>query len=132
MASQQDAKTPQASVSTDLSADTILTRPLNAYDSSHVGSGDSSVSVLVELMRQVHPLTAEEPEAILWFMVRLNEIYALGLGEDRSFIVRILPLIFGVVLLFFGDCLRNGRTWEQCKDDLLREFFPISFVKDGA
>jgi len=55
MASQQDAKTPQASVSTDLSADTILTRPLNAYDSSHVGSGDSSVSVLVELMRQVPP-----------------------------------------------------------------------------
>ena len=37
MASQQDAKTPQASAPTDLSAASILTRPLNANDSSHVG-----------------------------------------------------------------------------------------------
>ena len=124
MASQQEAKTPQASAPTDLSADSILTRPLNANDYSHVGSSDGSVPVLVELMRQVPPLTTEEPEAILRFMVRLNGIYALGLGDDRSFIVRILPLVSGAVLLSFGDCLRNGRTWEQCKDDLLHEFFP--------
>ena len=66
-------------------------------------------------------------------VVRLNEIYVLGLGDDRSFIVRILPLVSGIVLRFFGDCLRNGRTWEQCKDDLLREFFsPFRLSEDDA
>jgi len=74
-------------------------------------------------------LVAEEPEAILRFIVRLNEIYILGLGDDRSFVVRILPLVSGAVLRFFGDYLRNGRTWEQCKVELLREFFP-HFVRE--
>ena len=128
MAEQHEAKMPQASAPTDSSADSVLTRPLNVNDNSHVGSGDGSVPVLVELMRQVPPLTTEEPEAILCFVVRLNGIYALGLGDDRTFIVRILPLVSGAVLRFFEDCLRNGRTWGQSKDDLLHEFF-LHFVR---
>ena len=124
MADQHEAKMRQASAPTDSSADFVLTRPPNFNDNSHVGSGDGSAPVLVELMRQVPTLTTEEPEAILRFVGRLNGIYALGLGDDRTFIVRILPLVSGAVLRFFGDCLRNGRTWEQSKDDLLHEFFP--------
>ena len=74
-------------------------------------------------------MSTEEPEAILRFIVRFDEIYALGLSDDRSFAVRILPLVSGAVLGFFGDCLRNGRTWEQCKSELLPEFFP-HFVRE--
>ena len=74
-------------------------------------------------------MSAEEPEAILPFIVRLDEIYALGPSDDRSFVVRILPLVSGAVFGFFGDCLRNGRTWEQCESELLREFFP-HFVRE--
>jgi len=33
------------------------------------------------------------------------------------------------VLRFFGDCLRSWRDWEQCKSELLREFFP-HFVRE--
>jgi hypothetical protein len=35
--------------------------------------------VFVELMRQVPPLTSEEPEAISRFIARLEEVYVLGL-----------------------------------------------------
>jgi len=97
MADQHEAKMRQASAPTDSSADSVLM--VNDY--SHVGSGDGSAPVLVELMCQVPPLT-EEPEAILRFVVRLNGIYALGLGDDRTFIVRILPLVSGAVLRFLG------------------------------
>jgi len=60
-------------------------------------------------MRQVSPLTSEEPEAILRFVARLDDIHMLHLCDDKSFVTRILPVVPGVILRFFGDCLRNGR-----------------------
>jgi len=129
MASKEDEVNIKASVSTNLSGETIQVGPQNNDDNSHAGACAGSNSVFVELMRQVPRLSAEEPEAILRFIIRFDEIYALGLSDDRSFVVRILPLVSGTVLGFFGDCLRNGRTWEQCKSELLREFFP-HFVRE--
>jgi len=41
----------------------------------------------------------------------------------------MLPLVSGAVLRFFGECLGNGRSWEQCKRELLKEFFP-HFVRE--
>jgi hypothetical protein len=74
-------------------------------------------------------LSTEEPEAILWLVSRLDEIFSLQLIDDRGFIVRVLPLVSGSVLRFFGVCLRNGRNWEQCKEDLLKEYVP-PFVRE--
>jgi len=85
--------------------------------------------VVVELLRNVQTLSSEEPETILRLVSKLDEIHALELIDDRMFIVRILPLVSGAVLRFFGDCLRNGRNWAQSKGDLLREFFP-HFVRE--
>jgi len=48
----------------------------------------------------------------------------LGLCEDRVFITRILPLVPGVIMRFFGECLRSQRNWEQCKAEVMRKFFP--------
>ena len=53
----------------------------------------------------------------------------LGLCDDRSFVICILPLVPGVILRLFGEWLRNGRDWEQCKRGLLREFFP-HFIRE--
>ena len=80
-------------------------------------------------MRKVPLLATDDPVAILRFVGRLNEIYILGLSDDKSFVVRILPLVSGALLRFFGDCLRSTRTWEQCKRELLRELFP-HFVRE--
>ena len=60
---------------------------------------------------------------------RLNDILALGLLEDKLFIVCVLPLVRGGVLRFFGDELKHGKSWEQCKADLLQPFFP-HFVRE--
>ena len=54
----------------------------------------------------------------------------LGLSDDTPFVVRILPLVSGALLRFFGDCLRNERSWEQCKIELLREYFFLHFVRE--
>jgi len=83
----------------------------------------------VELLRQVPSLSSEEPEAILRLVSRLDEIHALGLTDDKMFVICILPLVFFAVLRFFGDCFRNGRNWEQCKIELFKEFFP-HFVRE--
>ena len=55
-------------------------------------------------MRQVPPLTSEEPEAILRFIAGLEEVYMLGLCEDRVFMTCILPLVPGAIMRFFGEC----------------------------
>ena len=80
-------------------------------------------------MRQVPPLTSDEPEAILRFIARLDEVHMLGLCDDRSFVTRILPLVPGVIMRFFGECLRNQRGWNQCKAEVMREFFP-HFIRE--
>jgi hypothetical protein len=109
MASKQDNSNVQASVTTNLSTDTVQMETPDRERDSHVrGSGDSN-SVFVELMRQVSPLTSDEPEAILRFIARLDEVHMLGLCDDRSFVTCILPLVPGVMMRFFGECLRNQR-----------------------
>ena len=95
---------------------------------AHVGGCSNVVPLIVELLRQVPSLTSDEPEGILRLVSKLDEIHGLGLA-DKTFVIRVLPLLTGAVLKFFGECLRNGRSWEQCKHELLREFFP-HFVRE--
>jgi len=80
-------------------------------------------------LRQVPALSSEEPEAILGSVTKLDEIHALGLVDNKAFLVRILPLVSGAVLRFFVECLPSGRSWEQCKRELMKEFFP-HFVRE--
>jgi hypothetical protein len=85
--------------------------------------------VVVELLRQVSPLVSDEPEAITALFVRLDETYELGLVEDRIFITRILPLVSSNLMVFVGNCPREGRDWAACKATLLEEYFPY-FVRE--
>jgi len=124
MTSKQERESEQASARTSSSLGAAVGDPQNPNNSSHVGPGDSPVTVVVELLRKFQTLSSEEPEAILRLVSKLDEIHALELIDDRMFIIRILPLVSGAVLRFFRDGLRNGRNWEQSKGDLLREFFP--------
>ena len=124
MAENQDNENVKASGSADLSLDPIRAENPVLMNNSHVPGMSDANTVFVELMRQVPPLTSEEPEAILRFVARLEDVYMLNLCDDRSFVTRILPLVPGVILRFFGECLRNGRDWKQSKQQLLREFFP--------
>ena len=100
MASKQDDVNIKARVSTKFSGETIQVGPHKTYDSSHAGANGAPNSVLVELIWLFPRLSTENPEAILRFIARLDEIYALGLSDDRSFVVRILPLVSGAILRF--------------------------------
>ena len=97
-----DEDVTQASVPTDLVHNVMEPVPHKSGDSSHDGGGDSQTQVLVELLRQVSPLSSEQPEAILHLFVRLEEVHDLGLVNDRVFVTRILPLVSGSLLTFFG------------------------------
>jgi len=96
---------------------------------SHGVSSDSPISVLTELLRQVPALASEDPEAILGLICKLDEYHALGLVEDRTFVIRALPKFTGAVLRFFGECLRSQDGWHSCKTKLLKEFFPL-FIRE--
>ena len=80
--------------------------------------------MLVVLLRPIPPLSSEEPEAIMRLFIRLDAVHDLELVDDRTFIVRILPLVLGSLLKFLGDSLRVGSDWAECKSRLLREYFP--------
>jgi len=129
MASKQDTETEQASARSDLSLDSTRGGPQDPFLGSHVGGCGNVVPVIVELLRHVPTLSSEEPEAILGLITKLEEIHALGLVDDRAFLVRTLPLVSGAVLRFLGECLRIERNWDQCKRELLKEFFP-HFVRE--
>ena len=110
MASQQDARTPKASVSTHLSADTIQTGPHNVDNSSHVGGSDSPVPVLIELLRRGSSLSSEEPEAVLWLVYGMEYIDALGLTDDRVFGSSYLALSLRCGAVIFW---RLFELWEK-------------------
>jgi hypothetical protein len=48
---------------------------------------------------------------------------------DIVFLMRLLPKVQGSLLTFFGECIRNGDSWEQCKARVLKEYFPL-FVRE--
>jgi hypothetical protein len=100
MSDNHDNENIKASVSADLSLDSILAENPILVDNSHVRGMSDANSVFVELMRQLSPLISEEPEVILRFVARLDDIYMLNLCDDRSFITRVLPLVPGVILIF--------------------------------
>ena len=102
---------------------------LNSDLCSCGGSGDSSTHVFVELFMKVSPLRSEDPETILNLCVQVDEVFELGLVDDRSYVMRILPLVSGSVLRFFGKYLRAGNVWTECKGRLLEEYFP-HFVRE--
>lgn len=85
----------QASAQTDLVNNVVEPIPQNVGCCFRGGGVDSQAQVLVELLRQVSPLSSEEPEGILRLSVRLEEIQNLGLVEDRIFVTRVLPLVSG-------------------------------------
>jgi hypothetical protein len=62
------------------------------------------VAVLVELLRKLAPLFTKRPENVFFF-IRLEGIYKLGLVADRMFITRILSLTSGSIPAFLGNCL---------------------------
>jgi len=118
----------QTVVTTDVGdrADTPVLHPVG--DALHGGSREEPVTLLVELLRHLSPLSSEEPEAIMNLFVRLDEIYELGLVEGRIFIIRILALLSGSVLVFVGNSLREGNNWAACKAHLLEKNF-LYFVR---
>ena len=81
------------------------------------------------MLRKVPPLRSEETETILNFCVQVVEVFELGLVDDRSFVLRIFPLVSGCVIRVFGNCLRAGNGWAECKGRLLEEYFP-HFVRE--
>jgi len=73
---------------------------INSDLCSRGGSGHSPTPVFVELFRKVPPLRSEDAEAILHFCVQVDEVFEIGLVDDRSFVMRILALVSGCVLRF--------------------------------
>jgi hypothetical protein len=43
--------------------------------------------------------------------------------------MRLLLKAQGSLLNFFGECIRHGDSWEQCKARVLKEYFPL-FVRE--
>jgi hypothetical protein len=60
-------------------------------------------------------LSSEEPKAVLKFFVELKVIYDLRLAPDLTFMVKLLLGVQGRLLNFFGDCIQDGASWEECK-----------------
>jgi hypothetical protein len=80
--------------------------------------------VLSDLLRDVHRLTSEEPKEILKFFVNVKAIHDLKLAPDNVFWMRLLPKVRGSLLTIFGESMRYGESWEQCKSRV-EGIFPL-------
>ena len=83
---------------------------------------------MLDLLKQVSPLSSEEPEDILIF-VRLGEIHSLDLVEDRCFITRIFLLVPRGLLQLLSVCSREKAGWAICKIRVFEGYFPY-FVRE--
>jgi len=119
MVSEQDTEPEEASSRSDLSLHDIRVGPQEHFCGSHVGGCGNVISSSSYLLWQIEALSSEEHESILHLITKLDEIHAFFLVNDRVFLFRILPLVSGAVLRFFGECLRNGTSREQCICELL-------------
>jgi hypothetical protein len=101
-------------------------------DQTQVGQADSCVPVLVELLRKVSPLTANEPEEVMKLFIKLNVIHRLRLVSDKVFMTGVLPLLVDVLILL-GESLQ-GNSWEQhlnvIRERVLTHFVPERLVRD--
>jgi hypothetical protein len=93
------------------------------------GSTGSHVTVLVKLLRQNSPVASEEPETSMELFVRSDETCELEPIKDKVFLTRILPFVSGSLLVFVGNCQREGLTWAESKAMLLAEYYPY-FVRE--
>ena len=109
----------QASVSAGMLGDEHTVAPPLGESSQSV-DGDSQTRVLVDLLSQIKPLCSECPEDILRFFVRLCDIHALGLVDDRTFIARVLPLVSTGLLQLLGACLSSGITGRSARRVFLK------------
>jgi hypothetical protein len=98
-------------------------------DNNQAVIGGNGTSVLLELVKQIPPLSSERPEEILKYFMRVDGIYKLTLTEDRTFVTYLLPLVPAGLLQFLGGCIRHGDTWALCKAKVLEEFFP-HFIRE--
>jgi hypothetical protein len=98
----------QASVLNDMVHNEGITDRRVVASGSHGSGGDGPIPVLVKLLRPIPHLSSEEPEAIMQLFIRLDEVHSLGLVEDRVFITRILSLISGSLLTFWGTACGRG------------------------
>jgi hypothetical protein len=97
--------------------------------SGQVGPGDGCTQILVELLRKIPPISASEPEGIMNLFIRLNNVHKLNLVNDRAFLIRILPLLSGDMLGLLGQCLQEGKSWEQYRNLVREKVFP-HFVRE--
>jgi hypothetical protein len=98
-------------------------------ESPHGLRNNAEGLVLSHFLKDVQHLTSEEPKAILKFFVDLKATCELNLVPDNVFLMRLLPKVQGSLLTFFGECIRHGDSWEQCKAHVLKEYFPL-FVRE--
>jgi len=124
----QEKPNVQASVPADLVSNGAGSGPPIEVNVAHDGGGNGQMAVLVGLLRSIPTLCSEEPIEIMRF-VRLDEVYDLKLVIDSEFVIRIMPLVRGSLLRFFGNCLRERCSWAESKSRLLDEYFPY-FVRE--
>jgi len=98
-------------------------------NATHGGGVNGQAVVLVELLRSIPQLCSGEPTEIMRLFVRLDEVNDLKLVMDSEFVIRIMPLVRGSLLRFFGICLRKRCSWAEIKSRLLDEYFPF-FVRE--
>jgi hypothetical protein len=107
--SKQHAETSHASSRIGVSLDATHIGPSESNFISYAGGCSNVVPFIVKLLRKVPSPRSGEPEAILRLVGKLDEIYCLGLVDDKMFVNRILQLLSGAVLGFS----RMFAEWEE-------------------
>jgi hypothetical protein len=93
--------------------------------SSQVSENKTRGKVFLELVRSVPELKHTDPESVLDFLVRAQEVYKLSLVSEGEFLSCLLSCTLGRVTQLLGEHLVKGSNWPVAITDLVSIFLPL-------
>jgi hypothetical protein len=78
---------------------------------------------VADLLRGLPVLSNTEPESVFEFLVRVRQVYDLGLVSDGEFMAQLMKTT-GRVTRIVGAHLRLGSSWHSLLSEILSSIFP--------
>jgi hypothetical protein len=86
--------------------------------------------VVADMLRGIPVLLNTEPENVFGFLIRVRQVYDLGLATDEEFLTHIVTKMTGRLTRIVGAHLRLGSSWESVSSEILSTIFPLH-IREG-
>jgi hypothetical protein len=98
--------------------------------SSQVSENKTGGKVFLELVRSIPELKLTDPESVLDFLVRAEEVHKLNLVSEGEFLSCLLSCTLGRVTQLLGEHLVKASNRPVARTDLFSTFLPLRIEEE--